>query len=73
MARILVIEDDPHQRQLYTTLLYYNGFDTDEASSAEAGIAAARQNRPDAVLVDVRLPGMNGLQLANLLKQTPAT
>lgn len=73
MARVLVIEDDSQQRDVYATLLYYNGFEVEQADTAEAGIATALEHHPDIILLDIQLPGMNGLQAANVFKNTPAT
>ena len=62
MAKVLVIEDDPDQRDAYTQLLYYNGFDVEHAPDAENGIKLALSFRPDVILMDIHLPGsLDGL------------
>ena len=72
MAKVLVIEDDPHQRDVYTQLLYYNGFDVEHAPDAENGIKLALSFRPDVILMDLRLPGeMDGLDATTLFKSSP--
>ena len=72
MSKILVIEDDPSQRDVYTKLLYYNGFDVDFADDAETGLRLAQTIRPDVVLIDVVLPGsVNGLVATSMLKRDP--
>ena len=72
MAKVLVIEDDPHQRDAYTQLLYYNGFDVEHAPDAENGIKLALSFRPDVILMDIRLPGeMDGLGATTLFKSSP--
>jgi two-component system, cell cycle response regulator DivK len=73
MARILLIEDNDQQRELYATLLYYNGFDVEQAVSAESGMAAAKQRRPDLIMIDYMLPGIDGLYATKLLKESPLT
>jgi two-component system cell cycle response regulator DivK len=73
MPRILVIEDNAQQRDVYSTLLHNNGFDIQQAATAEAGIAAAHETIPDLILIDVRLPGMDGVTATRLLKDTPET
>lgn len=73
MARILLIEDNDQQRELYATLLYYNGFDVEQAATAESGMAAAHRQHPDLIMIDYMLPGMDGLYAAKLLKDSPAT
>ncbi len=73
MARILVIEDDPYQRDIYSKLLYYNGFDVECAEDAEDGVRVADAHPPDAILMDVVLPQMNGLEAARVFKSRPST
>ena len=73
MATILLIEDDVVQRDLYRDLLYYNGFDVLVAGSAEAGFQVAIEARPDLIVLDIILPGVNGLVAAQRLSHTPAT
>ena len=73
MTRVLVIEDDHELCEIYSKLLYYNGFDVDCAANAEAGLALIDANLPDVILVDVSLPGMDGLLATSVLKNTPAT
>ena len=73
MARVLLIEDSEVQRDLYRDLLYYNGFDVVVAEDAKAGIAFALDEKPDAILIDVMLPGMNGLIATQNLTRNPLT
>jgi len=70
---VLVIEDDPLQRDIYKSLLYYNGFDVEIAPDAESGLTSAFEQHPDAILVDVVLPRMNGLDATALFKNSPTT
>lgn len=67
MPRVLLIEDNAEERRMYASLLYYNGFDVVEAKDAISGLQLARANRPDAILMDVRLPAMSGLIATQIL------
>jgi two-component system cell cycle response regulator DivK len=73
MARILVIEDNPANTKLAELLLRKAGHTVLCASDAETGVALTRQARPDLVLMDIQLPGMDGLAATALLKRDPAT
>lgn len=68
MARILVVEDNASNMRLTTFLLESVGHTVLSATDAEAGLEIARAERPDLVLLDVQLPGMDGLQATALLK-----
>lgn len=70
---ILVIEDNPLNIQLVTDLLEIKGFTVHSAGTAEAGIKLARELLPDVILMDVNLPGMDGISATKLLKADPAT
>jgi two-component system cell cycle response regulator DivK len=70
---ILIIEDNPRNLKLVRDLLEYAGYHTLEATTAEDGLALARAHRPDLVLMDVQLPGMDGVQALARLRADPAT
>ena len=61
MPRVLIVEDDPDQREVYTRLLFYNGFEVLQADTASRGVALARSAHPDAIIMDVVLPDMDGI------------
>lgn len=65
---ILVIEDNPVNSKLLCKRLAKRGYLVSSASSAEEGIAAAVTDLPDLILMDVGLPGMDGLEATRLLK-----
>jgi two-component system cell cycle response regulator DivK len=73
MARILVVEDNVANMTLATFLLESAGHAVIGATDAETGLMLARQEQPDIVLMDIQLPGMDGLQATALLKQDEAT
>ena len=62
MARILIVDDETNLRTLYRKDLEDEGYVVIEAGSAEEGLRAFEQHRPDLVVLDVRMPGMNGLE-----------
>jgi CheY-like chemotaxis protein len=70
---VLVIEDDPWTRTLLTALLAGEGFGVLEAKSGEAGLRLAGQHNPDAVLLDLALPTLSGLEVLRELKRNILT
>lgn len=73
MAQILIIEDNLANMKLATLLVRNAGHSVLCATDAETGLTLARSGRPDLVLMDVQLPGMDGLAATVLLKEDPAT
>ena len=73
MAVVLIIDDSPTELHLFQNMLEKAGFDTLVADSGEEGIKAARASRPDIILMDVVMPGMNGFQATRQLTKDPAT
>ena len=73
MASVLVVEDNPANMKLAVFLLQEAGYVVISAMDAEAGLALARQHHPDLILMDIQLPGMDGLAAIALLKQDEAT
>ena len=73
MARILLIEDSPTDTAVLTQLLERHGHQVLASGSAEDGIDACKRERPDLVLMDVVLPGMNGFQATRALSRDEAT
>jgi two-component system cell cycle response regulator DivK len=73
MARILIIEDNPANMKLASLLLQNAGHSVLSATDAETGLTLARADQPDLILMDIQLPGMDGLAATALLKQDPAT
>ncbi|MBW8074411.1 MULTISPECIES: response regulator [Metallibacterium] len=73
MAHILIIDDSPTDVRVFTTLLERAGHRVSSAGSAEQGIEMVRRLRPDLVIMDVIMPGMNGFQATRALTRDPAT
>ena len=69
---ILVIEDDAFSMKLVTSLLEIGNFNILEALDAETGIRLAREHQPDLILMDIQLPGMDGLSATRAMKYEPA-
>lgn len=70
---VLVVEDDPKASQLFRMQLEAEGYRIAHAPHAEAGIALAAELRPDAIVLDILLPGIDGWQMLTRLKQAPET
>jgi two-component system cell cycle response regulator DivK len=66
--RILVIEDHEDNRQILRDLLTSANFEVIEAVDGEAGLAAAATHRPDLILIDIQLPGIDGYEASRRLK-----
>jgi len=73
MATVLIVEDNPANMTLATFLLQSAGHTVLSAVDAEAGLTLARDAQPDLILMDIQLPGMDGLQATALLKKDDAT
>ena len=68
MQRILAIDDDPAITSLLKRGLSYEGFTVDIAGTGEAGLALARERPPDLVILDIMMPGINGLEVLRRLR-----
>jgi CheY-like chemotaxis protein len=72
-ARILVVDDLAASAETLMTLLEMEGFDVRVASEGMAALKIAEDFRPDVVLLDIGLPGMNGFEVAHRLRTQPAS
>ena len=70
---ILIIEDNDKNMKLARDLLRYHGFETIEATNAEDGIALAKARVPKLVLMDIQLPGMDGVSALEHLRKDAGT
>ena len=73
MAKVLIVEDNPANMTLAIFLLESEGHSVLSATDAEAGLTMARDDQPNLILMDIQLPGMDGLEATALLKQAEAT
>ncbi|MFN2121323.1 MAG: response regulator transcription factor [Anaerolineales bacterium] len=73
MPRILVIDDEPSIVKLVTAYLKPEGYDVQTAADGTAGLQAARAFKPDIVILDIMLPGMDGLELLQHLRRESQT
>ena len=73
MAHILIIDDSPTDVKVLSTALEKAGHKVTAVADAEVGIATAKRERPDLVLMDVIMPGMNGFQATRTLSKDPQT
>lgn len=73
MAVVLVVEDNPANMTLASFLLTSAGHTVLSAINAEEGLTLAREQQPQLILMDIQLPGMDGLQATTLLKGDNAT
>jgi two-component system, cell cycle response regulator DivK len=73
MAKILIVEDNPPNMRLAIFLLESAGHSVLSATDAETGLALARDEQPNLILMDIQLAGMDGLEATVLLKRAEAT
>ncbi|HXO20035.1 MAG TPA: response regulator [Thermoanaerobaculia bacterium] len=71
--KILLVEDQPLNVELFRDLLTDDGIDVRQVDTAEEALVLARSDRPDLILMDVSLPGMDGLEATRILKASPET
>lgn len=70
---ILIVEDDPGTRALYKDCLTQSGFNILEAHNGFQALEKAQQRRPEAIVTDIAVPGMDGFQFARALRASPWT
>jgi CheY-like chemotaxis protein len=70
---ILIVEDNENNRMLVRDVLQSRGYQTEETDTAEEGLRLAQTARPALILMDIQLPGMNGIEALKLLRADAAT
>ena len=70
---ILIVEDNDKNMKLTRDVLQFRGFRTVEATTGEDGVALAGEHLPDLILMDIALPGIDGVEAAQRLKAEPST
>ena len=70
---ILIVEDNEKSRKLVRDVLQYKGYVTIEAETGEEGVRLARERLPALVLMDIQLPGIDGIAALGQLRADPAT
>lgn len=73
MATVLIVDDSPTETHVIRTALEKAGFETLTASDGESGLETARDAHPDAIIMDVVMPGVNGFQATRQLRRDPTT
>jgi two-component system cell cycle response regulator DivK len=70
---VLIVEDNDKNLKLTRDVLQFHGFRTIETTRGEDGVLRARQDRPDLILMDIALPGIDGVEATRQLKDSPDT
>lgn len=70
---VLIVDDSLHTRELYNEYLTFRGFGVLTAPDGESGLALALTTKPDVVVMDLAMPGLNGITATHRLKQHPRT
>src|SRR5438105_15953657 len=70
---ILIVEDNEVNMKLARDVLQFKGYRTLEAGTGEEGVELARQHQPDLVLMDIQLPGIDGVMACQQLRADPST
>jgi twitching motility two-component system response regulator PilH len=73
MARVLIVDDSPTETHKISVILTRNGYDVITAESGEEGVAVAKVELPDVVLMDIVMPGLNGFQATRQLSKDAKT
>jgi twitching motility two-component system response regulator PilH len=70
---VLLVEDDRDTREMYSEFLSHSGLEVTEAPTGYRALERAREHRPDVVVTDIAMPGMDGLELSRTLRREDAT
>ncbi len=73
MATVLIVDDSPTELQAYRDILEKHGYTVEQATDGETSLKKAAEMKPDLILMDVVMPGMNGFQATRQLDKDPDT
>jgi CheY-like chemotaxis protein len=73
LTRILIVDDNPTNLKLVTFVVRAQGYEVTTASDAETAVTSISEARPTVILMDLQLPGVDGLELTRRLKADPST
>lgn len=73
MAKVMIVDDSPTEVHVLTTILTKNGHEVIVANSGEIGVEVAKKEKPDLILMDVVMPGMNGFQATRQISKDSET
>lgn len=73
MKRILYVEDNFQNKRLVRKILTAKGYEVLEADNGEAGVSMAKESKPDLILMDISIPGIDGIEATRLIKENPDT
>jgi len=73
MARILIIDDSPTEVRVLGGMAKKHGYEVITAETGEQGIEVAKEQKPDLILMDIVMPGLNGFQATHAISKDPAT
>ncbi|MBW6431882.1 response regulator [Patescibacteria group bacterium] len=73
MTKIMIVEDDPTLRDIYTTRFRAEGYEVVTASDGEAALSIGVQEKPDLILLDIMMPKISGFDVLDILRDTEET
>lgn len=71
--KVLIVEDNKNNRSLFRDILSFYGYEVTVAADGEEGVTLARSLMPDLILMDIQMPGMDGMTAGQILKSDPTT
>ena len=71
--KILIVEDNENNSSLFRDILNFHGYEVSVATDGQEGVTLARELMPDLILMDIQMPGMDGMTVGGILKGDPVT